>query len=120
MRSTSGQPTQSADEGFERYIALYHTPWRHGGCQGCRFFAVCKGQCPGTALGADWRNRSASCALWTAIFTTVEADLIAEGRRPLSQRPDRVALEAALIGYWVRGRNPTLAHVVGEIVEAVA
>src|SRR5207247_7363385 len=45
-------------EGFERYLALYHTPQEHGGCSGCRFFIMCKGQCPGTAIDGDWRNRT--------------------------------------------------------------
>ena len=34
-------------EGFERYLALYHAPQDAGGCHGCRFFVMCKGQCPG-------------------------------------------------------------------------
>ena len=37
-------------DGFERQMALYNTPQEHGGCQGCRFFIMCKSHCPGTAL----------------------------------------------------------------------
>ena len=44
--------------GYERYIVLYRTPEGEGGCAGCRFFLMCKGQCPGTAIDGDWRNRS--------------------------------------------------------------
>ena len=48
-------------EGFERYLALYHAPQSAGGCQDCRFFLMCKGQCPGGAIDGDWRNRSSKC-----------------------------------------------------------
>ena len=50
--------TKASRAGFERYLALYHTPREYGGCKGCRFFLMCKGQCPGTAMGGDWRNRA--------------------------------------------------------------
>ncbi len=32
--------------GYERYLALYQTPQEAGGCSGCSFFLMCKGQCP--------------------------------------------------------------------------
>ena len=46
---------KSDHQGYERYIALYNTPHEHGGCKGCRFFLMCKGQCPGTAIDGDWQ-----------------------------------------------------------------
>ena len=103
---------KSPTEGFERYRALYSTPIAEGGCQGCRFFLVCKGQCPGTAIDADWRNRSESCGLWTALFVEAEAALLQEGRVPLSLHEDRKILERMLLGYWARGQNPSLRHLV--------
>jgi len=60
--------------GYERYIALYHTAQEHGGCSGCKYFAFCKGQCPGTAIDGDWRNRSVDCRLWYSLFEAIAAD----------------------------------------------
>lgn len=31
--------------GSERYRVLYNTPYEDGGCQGCKYFFACKGQC---------------------------------------------------------------------------
>jgi uncharacterized protein len=50
--------TKADVAGYERYVALWRTPQAEGGCQGCRFFLMCRGQCPGTAIDGDWRNRS--------------------------------------------------------------
>src|SRR5205823_4046579 len=35
--------SKSDTPGYERYLALYSTPQECGGCQGCRFFLMCKG-----------------------------------------------------------------------------
>lgn len=94
--------------GYERYLALYRTPQAHGGCAGCRFFVACKGQCPGTAIDGDWRNRTEHCETWKALFEWVEARLIARGHEPLSRRADLPALEADLLAAWERGDNPSL------------
>jgi len=93
-------------EGFERYLALYHTPHEFGGCRDCRFFLMCKGQCPGGAIGGDWRNRSSKCPLWMALFERFEATLVLEGRTPVSVSPLRPALEAFALRQWSEGRNP--------------
>lgn len=77
----------------ERQLALYNTPQEHGGCQGCRFFMQCKGQCPGTAIDGDWRNKSVDCGLWMALLTIKEAQLLAKGILPMSQAPDRLDRE---------------------------
>jgi uncharacterized protein len=98
--------------GFERSFSLWHTPQDAGGCAGCRFFAMCKGQCPGTALDGDWRNRSAQCPLWTALFMRIEADLLAAGRMPLSLDPRRPAIERALLEAWSAGRTASLAGLL--------
>ena len=39
------------------------------------FFAMCKGQCPGTAIEGDWRNRTEYCEVWYSIFEHVENEL---------------------------------------------
>ena len=91
--------------GFERYLALYHTPQTHGGCQGCRFFLMCKGQCPGTAIDGDWRNRSELCGVWQRIFIHLEKKLILQDEAPLSIHPLRHRLESHLLARWANGRN---------------
>ncbi|MGJ5175408.1 radical SAM protein [Bradyrhizobium oligotrophicum] len=86
--------------GYERSIALYHTPQAYGGCHGCRFFLMCKGQCPGTAIGGDWRNRTEHCAIWMALFATIENQLIRAGETPLSIHPLREQREIAALSRW--------------------
>jgi uncharacterized protein len=97
---------KAATPGFERYLALYHTPQEYGGCRGCRFFLMCKGQCPGTAIGGDWRNRTEHCDVWKTLFERVERDLVSSGAAPLSLLAIRPALEAAMLEAWAAGTNP--------------
>jgi len=91
--------------GYERYVALYHTPLQAGGCQGCRFFALCAGQCPGEGMDGDWRNRSMYCGLYYALFEAEEARMLAVGQVPFSQAPDRPAVEQRLLAAWARGER---------------
>jgi uncharacterized protein len=99
-------------EGFERYLALYQTPQDAGGCQGCRFFLMCRGQCPGTAIAADWRNKSEQCPTWFAVFAEIEAELVARGVTPLSLRPERLEIEAELFRRWQAGQNATVESLM--------
>jgi uncharacterized protein len=99
-------------EGFERSLALYHAPQEAGGCQDCRFFVMCKGQCPGGAIGGDWRNRSSKCGLWMALFERFEAQLVAEGHAPMSLSPYRARLEAFALQEWSAGRSAYLYQEV--------
>jgi uncharacterized protein len=99
--------------GFERYLALYSTPQAAGGCQDCRFFLFCKGQCPGTSLAGDWRNRSEHCEVWKALYETLEGELQDAGQQPLSRSPRRTKIEQTFLSAWCRGRNMTLAEVLG-------
>jgi len=98
--------------GFERYLALYLTPQDAGGCQDCRFFLFCKGQCPGTSLAGDWRNRSEHCEVWKALYETLETQLQEAGEQPLSRSPHREEIEQAFLSAWCRGRPTTLAAVL--------
>jgi uncharacterized protein len=98
-------------EGFERYLALYNTPQAYGGCSGCRFFLMCKGQCPGTAIAGDARNRSEHCEVWMALFERLERNLIASGHEPLSQSDERGQLERAYLDLWASAHNATIAGV---------
>lgn len=98
--------------GFERYLALYNTPQEHGGCKGCRFFLMCKGECPGTAIGGDWRNRTEHCELWKRVFAVLEQELLREGVVPLSLAPARAFVEEKLVEGWAEGENLSLATAV--------
>jgi radical SAM protein with 4Fe4S-binding SPASM domain len=100
--------TKASAEGFERYLALYHTPQEHGGCNGCRFFLMCKGQCPGTSIDGDWRNRSEHCEVWKGLYRDVEERLLEQGEQPLSVRPERKDVEAYFQSVWASGRNTTI------------
>jgi uncharacterized protein len=90
--------------GYERYLALYQTPQEVGGCFGCRFFLMCKGQCPGTSIEGDWRNRTEHCDVWKAIFARLESDLVAKGRHPLSLSQRRHEIERQHMDGWTNGQ----------------
>lgn len=96
--------------GYERYIALYATPQDVGGCNGCRFFLMCKGQCPGTAIDGDWRNRTEHCEVWKAVYGHLETELVAQGRKPLSLSADRERIEAAMLDRWRQGRSAYMSQ----------
>ena len=103
---------KSGVEGFERYLALYNTPQEHGGCKDCRFFMMCKGQCPGTAIDGDWRNRTEHCEVWMELYGEIEQELLAEGKQPLSRDPSRRELEQGFLRQWMSGRNTNLANLL--------
>jgi uncharacterized protein len=102
---------KSSTEGFERYMALYQTPQEHGGCKGCRFFLQCKGQCPGTSLDGDWRNRTEHCDLWKGLFRTLEEQMLDAGELPLSASPERPQVESAFLEMWATGQSTSIAGV---------
>lgn len=95
-------------EGFERYLALYYTPQEYGGCRECRFFLMCKGECPGMAIDYDWRNRSAYCQVWFGLYQFFENRLVEQGLSPLSLRPERQQVEALILESWAAGRFMSL------------
>jgi len=107
--------SKAAAPGYERYLALYLTEQQFGGCAGCRFFLMCKGQCPGTAIDGDWRNRSEYCEVWKALFEFVEAQLITSGQQPLSVLPTRKEVEEGMIAAWSRGNNPRSKSLLEKI-----
>jgi uncharacterized protein len=107
--------TKSSTEGFERYLALYHTPQEYGGCNGCRFFLMCKGQCPGTAIDGDWRNRTEHCDVWKGLYRHLEEQMLDQGLLPLSATPDRKQLEAILLDAWAAGHNTSIAHALQKL-----
>jgi uncharacterized protein len=99
-------------QGYERYLALYFTPQEHGGCRGCRYFLMCKGQCPGTAIKGDWRNRSEHCEVWKALFAHFEEVLRLEGKEQFLPDELRATLEAEFIRTWSAGTNASMEQLI--------
>lgn len=106
---------KAGQEGYERYVTLYHTAQNEGGCKGCRFFLMCKGQCPGTAIDGDWRNRTEHCSTWKGVFDAIERKLIQRGGIPLTIHPIRFRLEGVMIEAWGKGHNPSLGWMLARI-----
>ncbi len=72
---------------------------------------MCKGQCPGTAIDGDWRNKSEHCAVWMAVYEHLEQELIDQGKQPLSRSPSRPAIERAMLDRWERGEMAFMARL---------
>jgi uncharacterized protein len=67
---------------------------------------MCKGQCPGTAIDGDWRNRTEYCEVWKRLFEYIEDDLRKNGYIPISMNKDRRDyMEKSFIDNWINGRN---------------
>lgn len=104
---------KASQPGHERQVTLYNTPQAQLGCQDCRFFFACKGQCPGTAEQGDWRNRSEHCAIWMALFERMERDLIYEGFVPLScDMTLRLKVDQVMLKYWEQGQNISIVDAL--------
>jgi uncharacterized protein len=103
---------KSDTPGFERYLSLYFTPQEHGGCNGCRYFLMCKGQCPGTSIDGDWRNRSEHCLVWKALFEYCEREIQREGKEQILSDDLRAQLEAEFIRVWSTGQNTTMERLI--------
>jgi uncharacterized protein len=95
----------------ERQLSLYVTPQEHGGCNDCRFWVMCMGQCPGTAeesvdgqLG-DWRLRSSYCQTWKDLFEEGERRLLEIGETPLSMHPKLKEIEQVMYQAWESGKE---------------
>jgi uncharacterized protein len=106
--------TKAAEAGYERYPALYRTPESDNGCAGCRFFLMCKGQCPGTSVDGDWRNRTEHCEEWKHLFRLIERRMIQAGKIPLTIQPVRFEIERYQIRAWEKGENPSISRSLGE------
>jgi uncharacterized protein len=99
-------------EGFERQLVLYDTPQSENGCQGCRFFIACKGQCPGTAVDGDWRNRTEHCGVWMRLLERTEQELFARGLTPITRSPELERIEVTMLEAWGEGRNLSIEQAV--------
>lgn len=98
-------------DGYERQMALYNTPEQYGGCQGCRFFIMCKGHCPGTGLDMDWRNKPDSCLTWKVSFSIYEKLMQKKGQLPLSLNPNLKKYEDILMEGYSKGVELRLKQI---------
>lgn len=108
---------KASKPGHERQISLYHTPWELNGCKGCRFFIMCKGQCPGTGENYDWRNKSDSCWVWYKLMEYIEERMLEEGEMPLSLNPERLEIESHMLQEWGAGRSSYI-HYAREYIRS--
>lgn len=101
---------------YIRNIALYYTPKEYGGCQGCKYFILCKGQCPGTAIDGDWRNRSEYCDFHYALFEYFEKRHIEVGINPVVSDPaKREYIESKMIEGWKNGKSKSVEQILNEM-----
>jgi uncharacterized protein len=107
--------TKADVEGFERQLILHETPQSEHGCAGCRYFVMCKGQCPGTAVDGDWRNRTEHCGVWMRLFDRTERELVAAGQVPLTRSPILPAVERVLLDAWAGGQNLSIQQAVSVV-----
>lgn len=83
--------------GHERQLALYNTPQEYGGCKDCRFFIICKGECPGTGINGDWRNRTEHCEVIKDQLTRAENILLRLRMQPITLSKDLKTREQELL-----------------------
>lgn len=92
---------------FERQMALSLTPQEYGGCQGCEYWLLCYGQCPGEGQTGDWRMRSSYCYTYKQLFAEGAKRLRQVGIVPFCDRPDRAELEARAYAIWANDGSTT-------------
>ena len=61
--------------GAERIQTLPAIPQAQGGCQGCEFWGLCGGGCPGSGIDNDWRNRTRFCEAYKTLFGYIRSRL---------------------------------------------
>jgi len=67
--------TRSDSVVMDRTELLGQTPQEYNGCKGCRYWKICYGYCPTSAIDGDWRNRSVHCNLFKVLFELTEKKL---------------------------------------------
>lgn len=100
---------KSASSGKERYLALYHTSQEFGGCKDCKYFYACKGQCPGTAIDGDWRNKTSHCQFWYSLIEYIWQDMM-PGKIPIFSEQEMYRIGAQFVSSI---SNPT-SHAHGD------
>lgn len=100
---------------FERQMALYVTPQEHGGCNGCQYWLMCFGHCPGEGeksdakSAGDWRMRTSHCSSIKRLFAEGERQLKFSNVTPLTEHPRRQEMEKYLYTRWANGQRGDLA-----------
>lgn len=95
-----------------RQLALYVTPQEVGGCQGCPFWLMCYGHCPGEAEQNDWRMRTHYCHTMKRLFEEGAKRLRAVNEKPLCDWNIRPALERMKYQELVAGGETGLGDLV--------
>lgn len=62
------QMIRGDNQSFTRSEVLKQIPQESGGCKDCKYFHMCRGNCPGQAIGNDWRNKSRFCQGYQMTF----------------------------------------------------
>jgi uncharacterized protein len=97
----NGEPTNCGrvnKEGIDFLKASDHLPIRGhvlqsttqemGGCQGCEYWYACQGNCPGTGIHGDWRNRTIHCSILKKLMAfLLEKEGIKLMKNPPRDRP---------------------------------
>jgi uncharacterized protein len=109
---------KSSTKGYERQMALYHTPQEYGGCEGCRFFIMCKGQCPGTGIKYDWRNKTDKCEMYFKLFEHFENKYEEAGVLPLSKSPELSRIENIMFNMWSQQKRTGIQNVIFPILNS--
>jgi uncharacterized protein len=109
--------TYQSHQSHERQLALAVTPQDVGGCQGCEYWLLCLGQCPGTGEDNDWRRRTTYCATFKRLFAEGARRLRAVGVTPFPDWPRRPALERRMYELWANQQSPQLGAIISEMDE---
>lgn len=100
---------------FIRNLILYQTPQEDGGCKDCRFFSICKGNCPGTAIDGDWRNRSEYCEFYKTLFKKFEKKHLEVGITPFTKTEERERIEEEMMNKWLEGKSAYIFQIKQDI-----
>ena len=76
---------------------------------------MCKGNCPGTAIDGDWRNRTEHCETWFGLYAHLESELLAQDIQPLSLNPIREQVEQRLVNIWAAGQTARIEDILTQL-----
>lgn len=58
-----------------RYDLLKQLPQDSGGCNGCEYWGVCYGGCPGNGKGTDYRKKTYWCESYKMLYDEIKSDM---------------------------------------------
>lgn len=100
-----------------RSLQLYFIPKEEKGCKDCKYFIICKGNCPGTQIDGDWRNRTEYCEFWKSLFEYMNNLLLKSGFQTIIERPDIKLIEKIYIENGIRGHKLYTNNILKELEE---